>query len=397
MESEVANADKKLAVSQKGSDTSIVHHPKQEHVWEGQLQLTLSTMANFVALYKSGEKANTSEWAGFFDIKGRVRLDAFDKFLQALPMSRTRAIMVSHFVLKEGYTDSESSSLVELVDSYKTDERLGFAEPAPGVELYLCPPRTKTVDMIINHLPKNYTEKLNDIDDGLIGIVVWRKVQITPSVISPNSSSHQKHTTKNYNGGQNSINDMNRNNFGVASSSGPPPPILSKPPLLVEDEHDDDDDDDDVPPGFGPPGHRDDDDLPEFNFSGGSSMTKNVSNPNPILSHSTGFHHHTLPLALTPALAPVREVDQMRELIQKYGQNGTSSGGGGGIPTQRWNDDDDDDIPEWQPQASHLGQRPQVQQPIQIQHWYRTWHSIIQSSGHLGRRLLSLYNLFSRQ
>lgn len=68
---------------------------------------------------------------------------------------------------------------LQLVDSYISDERLGFAEPAPGVELYLCPPRTKTVDMIINHLPKSYTEKLINIDDGLIGIVVWRKVQIT--------------------------------------------------------------------------------------------------------------------------------------------------------------------------------------------------------------------------
>lgn len=43
----------------------------------------------------SGEKASTKEWPGFLEIKGRVRLDAFEKFLQELPMSRSRATMVS--------------------------------------------------------------------------------------------------------------------------------------------------------------------------------------------------------------------------------------------------------------------------------------------------------------
>lgn len=34
-------------------------------------------------------------WPSLLDIKGRVRLDAFEKFLQELPMSRSRATMVS--------------------------------------------------------------------------------------------------------------------------------------------------------------------------------------------------------------------------------------------------------------------------------------------------------------
>lgn len=42
----------------------------------------------------SGEKTSTKEWPGSMEIKGRVRLDAFEKFLQELPMSRTRAVMV---------------------------------------------------------------------------------------------------------------------------------------------------------------------------------------------------------------------------------------------------------------------------------------------------------------
>ncbi|KNA06633.1 hypothetical protein SOVF_179250 isoform B [Spinacia oleracea] len=350
VESKITDAGKKSADSQKGLGTKTVHFPKEEHVWEGLLQLNISSMANFVALHKSGEKANTKEWAGFFDIKGRVRLDAFDKFLQALPMSRSRSIMVSHFVLKEDSTDSERSSLIELVDSYISDERLGFAEPAPGVELYLCPPRTKTVDMIINHLPKSYTEKLINIDDGLIGIVVWRKVQITAPVISPNSLSHQKQMNKNHSGGQNAVNDdRNRNNPGFTPRSVPPPPVPSKPHQPDED--------DDVPPGFGPPGHREDDDLPEFNFSGGPTS---LPKPNPVPGHGAVSQHHNL------VCAPARQVDQMRELIQKYGQNGMSGGGGGRIPTEPWNDDDDD-IPEWQPQATHTGLPAPVPAPQPMQ------------------------------
>lgn len=42
----------------------------------------------------SGEKTSTKEWPASLEIKGRVRLDAFEKFLQELPMSRTRAVMV---------------------------------------------------------------------------------------------------------------------------------------------------------------------------------------------------------------------------------------------------------------------------------------------------------------
>ena len=35
------------------------------------------------------------DWPRSLEIKGRVRLDAFEKFLQELPQSRSRAVMVS--------------------------------------------------------------------------------------------------------------------------------------------------------------------------------------------------------------------------------------------------------------------------------------------------------------
>lgn len=345
--------------TQKGSDINTpAHLPKGGHVWEGLLQISISSMANFVAFYISGEKSSTKEWPSFFDIKGRVKLDAFDKFVQALPMSRSRAIMVTHFMLKEGSSEADRAGLVEVIDSYIMDQRLGFAEPAPGVELYLCPPCSKSVDVIVNHLSKGYTEKLKDIDNGLIGLLVWRKVQITPT-ISPDSSLHHKDMTKKNpfstsGGHQNAETDMTNRNYGFAyrndhlSPPPPPPPPLSTPQPPV-----DDDDDDDVPPGFGPPGWtRDDDDLPEFNFPGSSNPpTSRVPNPNPFPGRGGGVRHPHHPQA------PPGQVEQMRELIQKYGKNGNNASSGSGIPTQPWNDDDDD-IPEWQPQAQAVAPPP---------------------------------------
>lgn len=42
----------------------------------------------------SGEKAKTSEWPTMVEVKGRVRLSAFGKFVQELPLSRSRVLMV---------------------------------------------------------------------------------------------------------------------------------------------------------------------------------------------------------------------------------------------------------------------------------------------------------------
>lgn len=71
-------------------------------VWRGLIFLELIFLFivflfSDLALYSlwSGEKTSTKDWPGFLEIKGRVRLDAFQKFLLELPQSRTRAIMVS--------------------------------------------------------------------------------------------------------------------------------------------------------------------------------------------------------------------------------------------------------------------------------------------------------------
>uniref|UniRef100_A0A7N0VJL1 TFIIS central domain-containing protein n=1 Tax=Kalanchoe fedtschenkoi TaxID=63787 RepID=A0A7N0VJL1_KALFE len=72
-----------------------------ERIWEGSLQLSISSTISASGVFKSGEKTPTKEWPRTIEIKGRVRLDAFEKFLQDLYKSRSRSIMVMHVILKE--------------------------------------------------------------------------------------------------------------------------------------------------------------------------------------------------------------------------------------------------------------------------------------------------------
>uniref|UniRef100_A0A0D3ASU1 Spen paralogue and orthologue SPOC C-terminal domain-containing protein n=1 Tax=Brassica oleracea var. oleracea TaxID=109376 RepID=A0A0D3ASU1_BRAOL len=88
-----------------------------------------------------GEKTTAKEWPMLLEIKGRVRLDAFEKFVRELPNSRSRAVMFMCFVCKEACSKTEQETISEVVDSYSKDERVRFAEPVSVVELYLCPTR----------------------------------------------------------------------------------------------------------------------------------------------------------------------------------------------------------------------------------------------------------------
>ncbi|XP_059275149.1 uncharacterized protein LOC132029802 [Lycium ferocissimum] len=312
-------------------------------IWGGALQLTISSSVTVFGSFRSGEKTPTNEWPSSLEIKGRVRLDAFEKFLQELPMSRSRAVMVVQFVLKDKSSESERANLSEAVESYASDERLGFAEPAPGVELYLCPPHI--LDMISKHLSKDPRELYDSTENGLIGVVVWRKLHIS-STISPNSSSHHKHGLKKQQMIPRGQHEKDGNvNVNLMPKGTMPPMSLKHDPAV--------DDDDDIPPGFGPKAVRDDDDLPEFNFSGNLNASR-PRHPSQNLTHGSRMPLYNQPI-------PSRPVDQMRELVLKYGQTGAATSNDRptnvGLGIEPWNDDDDD-IPEWQPQAPPALQRP---------------------------------------
>ncbi|XP_031488145.1 uncharacterized protein LOC116256101 [Nymphaea colorata] len=321
-----------------------------EQVWEGVVQLNISATADISAYLKGGEKTATEDWPSFLEIKGRVRVDAFEKFLQELRHSRSRAIMVSLFCWKEGSSEDGLLRLREVSESYIEDERVGFAEPAPAVELYLCPLHGKMMEMLGRHMPADYLDPLKDIVEGLIGIIIWRKTHVT--TISPKSSSHNHHRpgSKKHSSSRRQDRDIHHpTHVGNAIPSGPLP---SAAPA-------DDDDIDDIPPGFGPASAaaagRDVDDLPEFDFTRGSKPLAGPRSVAPAIARATPPRPLGIPL---PA-------EQMRELVYKYGQGQGGGPGsnfrvapvsvssqpmsGFGPEVQPWNDDDD--IPEWRPQV----------------------------------------------
>ncbi|VVA33068.1 PREDICTED: PHD finger [Prunus dulcis] len=367
-------ADVKSSGSPEKSVSRPLGTPKGERVWNGSLQLNLSPMASVIGIYKSGEKTSAKEWPGFLDIKGRVRLDAFEKFLQELPQSRSRAVMVVHFVPKEGSSEGECASLREVGESYIVDERVGFSEPCFGVEIYFCPPHNKTFDMLSKIIQKEHIEALNTIDNGLVGVVVWRKLT------SPKSSSHHKHISKKQHYSSSTTTSSRRHDTNSNTNyTSKPAQARAVPPTNTRSAHDDDD----VPPGFGPGASRDEDDLPEFNFSGGANPSlPQYSAQRP--SRGPGVAAPVYPKSHTPS----RPVDQMRELIQKYGQNNSSTyqASSVGVTVQPWNDDDDD-IPEWQPNApteSLTQYQPPQQRPVNNYHQQPMLRPHLPNQQHMG-------------
>lgn len=206
-------------------------------------------------------------------------------------------------------------SSIQAVDSYTSDERPGFAEPAPGVELYICPPTPRIAELLNKHMPKESRQSDSSLGNGLIGVVVWRRVHI-----SPNASSNHKHSFNK----QPFSSNVNVNSPTTRASASVFNHISSrsKPVPAPEPEEDDD-----IPPGFGgvaaARAANDEDDLPEFSFSGSfnTSATRSKMTPTPV--------------------------DHVRELIKKYGQSEDNR-----VPNVGpW--DDDDDIPEWRPEAPY--------------------------------------------
>lgn len=181
------------------------------------------------------------------------------------------------------------------MDSYSKDERVGFAEPVSGVELYLCPNRGRTTEILSNIVPRNQLDFLKSLDDdGLIGVVVWRRPQLKP----PLSYCHKNHGSP--------LTTLNTSRYGNM--------------LPQVNNHDDGGD---VPPGFGPMAvarddDDDDDDLPEFNYlSRGDVVMNRTSRSNSV-----------------------------RELIHKYGKSEP-------LWNQGFNNNGDNVIlPEWQPQPN---------------------------------------------
>ncbi|XP_019083948.1 PREDICTED: uncharacterized protein LOC104706878 isoform X2 [Camelina sativa] len=307
----------------KPENTHLVDSIKEDRIWDGILQLSAASVVSVTGFFKSGEKAKTSEWPTLVEVKGRVRLSAFGKFVQELPLSRSRVLMVMNVVCKDGISQSQRDSLFEVAKSYVADQRVGYAEPTSGVELYLCPARGETLDLLSKIISKDHLDEVKCSDDiGLIGVVVWRR-----AVVASPGSRHKPGFKRQHSGTKRSVlapeNKKSSSSVNITNHPVVKVASIGNRGLVGCDANDEED----VPPGFGPVGVKDDDDLPEFNFS--SSTGPVASSPQPPLQS--------------------RSMDQVRELILKYGN---SAGSGSKQPWNGPDDDDDDDIPEWQPQVS---------------------------------------------
>ncbi|CAN7000789.1 unnamed protein product [Brassica oleracea var. botrytis] len=134
------------ALNEKEMDTEVDIRSLVRKTHKGDaLQLSVSYVISVIGILKSGEKTTAKEGPMLLEIKGRVRLDAFEKFVRELPNSRSRAFMC--FVCKEACSKTQQETISEVVDSYSKDERVSFAEPVSVVELYLYPTRGRTTEI----------------------------------------------------------------------------------------------------------------------------------------------------------------------------------------------------------------------------------------------------------
>ncbi|KAJ6796052.1 Uncharacterized protein M6B38_221625 [Iris pallida] len=192
-----------------------------EKLWDGILQLNTSTIVSAVAFFKSGEKAQDINWSERVEVKGKVRLQAFENFIQELPRSRNRTLMstkgntrrnvgrtikdttstasltpkywgwsivtwkaVISLCWKAGSTEAGLTGIKQVAKGYRDGKKVGFAQICPGFDLYVCP----RSDAIITILAKcgffkGMTAVVED-PDSLIGCIVWRRGNTSSNPVS---------------------------------------------------------------------------------------------------------------------------------------------------------------------------------------------------------------------
>ncbi|KAF2597121.1 hypothetical protein F2Q68_00010140 [Brassica cretica] len=107
------------------SDLKSVSIPGGERLWEGALQLSVSSVIFVIGILKSVEKTTTKEWPRLLEIKGRVRLDAFEKFVRELPNYLSRAVMVQKSPI----------NLQETLDFEPSERDIGELSQPPSTEI----------------------------------------------------------------------------------------------------------------------------------------------------------------------------------------------------------------------------------------------------------------------
>ncbi|XP_061950529.1 uncharacterized protein LOC133673686 [Populus nigra] len=162
-----------------------------QKLWDGSLQLNSSVTVSLVAFFQSGEKMPDLKWSEFLEVKGKVRLEAFEKYVQDLPRSRNRGLMVISLRCKEGSSKSGLAGMKEVAKGYKKGMRVGFVQVSQGIDLYVCPRSDSIITILAKHGFFKGMAAVEDNQDSLIGCVVWRRNQASSSSVL--KKSERKH------------------------------------------------------------------------------------------------------------------------------------------------------------------------------------------------------------
>nr|XP_043624515.1 uncharacterized protein LOC122596067 [Erigeron canadensis] len=146
-----------------------------EKLWEGSLQLSSSVTLSAVTFFKSGEKLVGNNWPELIEVKGKVRLDAFEKYVQDLPRSRNRGLMVISVHWNEESSNIGLVGMKEVAKGYKKSSRVGFANLSSGIDLYICPRSDPIITILAKYGFFKGMAVIDDKPDSMIGCVVWRK------------------------------------------------------------------------------------------------------------------------------------------------------------------------------------------------------------------------------
>lgn len=158
-----------------------------EKLWDGSLQLNSAVTVTTVAFFKSGEKIPDVNWSEFVEVKGKVKLEAFEKYIKDLPRSRNRGLMVVSLHWKEGSSASGLAGMKQVAKGYKERERVGFAHLSPGTDIYVCPRSDAIITILAKYGFFKGMAAVEDNQDSLIGCVVWRRNQIPLNSVVKNS------------------------------------------------------------------------------------------------------------------------------------------------------------------------------------------------------------------
>ncbi|XP_071682888.1 uncharacterized protein [Lolium perenne] len=137
------------------------------------IQLNSSIKFFMSAFFNSGEKILDIVWPDTIEIKGRVKLEDFQKFVKDLRHSKNRSIMVISLCCKVGSTKDGVGGIQEVAKRFEVNQRVGFAEIENGPYIYICPRN----EAVITNLGKyGFWKGVSTVDtnqDSLIGFVVW--------------------------------------------------------------------------------------------------------------------------------------------------------------------------------------------------------------------------------